>query len=284
MAVQPDQAQVVGREHPAHGIHGRAGGQGQPELLVLVGGGDEFVGVRFHTHGDPHQHVLHDAGLTGDLVETLDLDHGVDDDVTDAVLDGRGQFSDRFVVAVQGDSFRRKAGVQRHGQLATAGHVEGQALLSDPAGDLGAQERLRGIVHVLAAAERAGDLLAAAAEVGLVDDEHRGAELGGDVGDRHAGDRDDTVVTANGVVGPHVRGQRQHLGCGARPVRGTAVVHLLGVPGAGGVGDHIRSGALTPRMARPLAMTWRVAWHSASRAECSSPGSSSPWGSTRHES
>ena len=82
------------------------------------------MGVRLDPDGHPHQHVLDDAGLTGDLIESLDLDHGVDDDVTDTILDGRGQFGDRFVVAVQGDSLRWEAGVQRHGQLATAGHVE----------------------------------------------------------------------------------------------------------------------------------------------------------------
>ena len=45
----------------------------------------------------------------------------------------------------------------------------------------------------------------------LVDDEDRRAELGGDVGDRHTGDRHPTVVVANGVVRPHIRCQREHV-------------------------------------------------------------------------
>ena len=66
VAVQADQPQVVGREDPPHRGHRRAAGQRQAELLVLVRGGDELVGVRLDADGDPDQHVLHDARVTGD--------------------------------------------------------------------------------------------------------------------------------------------------------------------------------------------------------------------------
>ena len=49
--------------------------------------------------------------------------------------------------------------------------------LIDPARNLAAQERLGGVVDVLTAAERRGDVAAARPEVVLVDDEQRGAEL-----------------------------------------------------------------------------------------------------------
>ena len=284
VAVQSDEAQVVGGEHPPHRVHRRAAGQRQPELLVLVCGRDELVGVRLDADGDPHENVLDDAGRAGDRVEAFDLGHRVEHDVADPGLDGRRQLVDGFVVAVQRDPLGREVGVQRDGQFAAAGHVERQALLVDPARHLGAQERLGGVAHVFAAAERGGDLAAARPEVVLVDDEERGAVLGRDVGDGHAGDRDHAVVAANGVARPHVRGELEHLGRGLRPGRGAAVVDLLRVPGPGGMRDHMRSGALTPRMARPLAMTWRVASHSASRAACRSVGASSPCGSTRQES
>ena len=284
VAVQADQAQVVGREHPPHRVHRRAAGQRQTELLVLVRGGDELVGVGLDADGDANQNVLHDAGGTGDRVESLDLGHRVEHDVTDAGLDGHGQLVDGLVVAVQRDSLGREAGVQRDGELAAAADVERQALFVDPARDLGAQERLCGVADVLAAAERRGDVAAAGPEVVLVDDEQRGAVLGGELGDGHAGDRDLAVVAANGVARPHVRCEREHVGRGLRPGRGAAVVDLLGVAGTGGMSDHMRSGAVTPRISRPLAITWRVAWHSASRAACSSFGASSPCGSTRQES
>ena len=242
------------------------------------------MGVGFHADGDPNENILDDTGSTGDLVESLDLDHRVQHDVTDAGLDGRGQLFDRFVVAVQGDSLGGKACMQGNGQLTAAGHVERKALFIDPARHLGAQERLRGVADVLTATERGGDLAAARPEVVLVDHEDRGAELGGDIGDGHACDRDDAVIAADGVERPHVRGEREHVGRGLRPRRGAAVVDLLSVPWPGGMSVHMRSGAVTPRMARPLAMTWRVAWHSASRAVCRSPGASSPCGSTRQES
>ena len=242
------------------------------------------MGVRFDADGDPHENVLNDAGRTGDLVEAFDLGHRVEHHMADAGLDGSRQLVDGFVVAVQRDSLGRKAGVQRDGQFAAAGHVKRQALLIDPARHLGAQERLRGVAHVFTAAERGGDLAAARPEVVLVDHEDGGAELGRDVGDGHARDRYHAVVAANGVVRPHVRSELEHVGRGLRPGRGAAVVDLLSVPGPGGMSDHMRSGAVTPRMARPLAMTWRVAWHSASRAACRSVGASSPCGSTRQES
>ena len=71
------------------------------------------------------------------------------------------------------------------------------------------------------------------------------------------------------------------LGAGTRGLRG---YRDAGVEGAGGVDVHIRSGALTPSMPRPLANTWRAATQSASRARCRSLTSSSPMGSTRQVS
>ena len=153
VAVQPDQPQVVGGEYPAHRGHRGTAGQRQPELLVLVRGGDELVGVRLDADRHPHQHVLHHARRAGDLVEPLDLGHRVQHDVADAGLHRGGQLVDGFVVAVQGDSLGREAGVQRDGELAAAAHVQRQAFLVDPARHLGAQERLGRVADVLAAAE-----------------------------------------------------------------------------------------------------------------------------------
>ena len=145
---RPTRRRLIGREHAAYRGHRRAAGQRQAELLVLVGGGDELVGVRLDADGDAHEHVLHDAGRTGDRVEAFDLGHRVEHDVPDAGLDGRGQLVDGFVVAVQRDSLGREVGVQRDGEFAATADVQRQALLVDPARHLGAQERLGGVVHV----------------------------------------------------------------------------------------------------------------------------------------
>jgi hypothetical protein len=110
-------------------------------------------------------------------------------------------------------------------------------------------------VHVAPTAEGRGDLTAPAAEVVLVDDEQRGAVFGGQIGHRDAGDRDLPLGSANKVAGPHFRGQRHGI-CGAHGAwRRAAVVDLLGVPWAGRVSVHMRSGADTPRMASPLPIT-----------------------------
>ena len=55
-----------------------------------------------------------------------------------------------LVVAVEADPGRVDAGAQRDGQLAGRADVEAQPLLGDPAGDRGAEERLAGVVDVVA--------------------------------------------------------------------------------------------------------------------------------------
>ncbi len=195
-----------------------------------------------------------------------------------------GQFGDRFVVAVQRNSLRREVRVQRDGEFAAGADVQGQTLFGDPAGDLAAQESLGGVVHVGSPTEGGGRLLAAGAEVVLVDDEQRGAVLPGQFGDGDSGDGGHPALVTSGVAGPHIRGQTQQFVSRLRARRAADLPGVLGVPGAGGVHVHILSGALTPRMASPLAMTWRAAWHNASRAVFRSVGCSSPWGRIRHAS
>ena len=190
----------------------------------------------------------------------------------------------RFVVAVQRDPLGREVSVQCDRELAAGADVQRQAFLVDPACYFAGQEGLSGIVHVGAAAERRRDLAAPRPEVVLIDHEQRGAVFLGERRQRHTGNADDSVVATNRVARPDIRGQLQQFVGARRARRNAGVVELFGVPGSGRVGVHIRSGALTPRMASPLAITWRVAWQSASRAVCSSLGSSSPCGNTRHES
>ena len=133
MAVQAHQSEVIAGEHPPNRVHRRAVGQRQPELLVFVGGGDELVGVRLDADGDADQHILDDARLARDGVEALDLDHRVDDDMSDAGLDGSGQLLGRFVVAVQRDPLRREVGMQCDRKFAAGADVQRQAFLVDPA-------------------------------------------------------------------------------------------------------------------------------------------------------
>ena len=93
------------RDHPAHRLRGVAAGQREAELLVLVRGRDELVGVRLDADRDPDHHrdrvrrraVLGQPGQPGDLVE------GVDDDGADPGLHRGRQLGRRLVRPVQRD-------------------------------------------------------------------------------------------------------------------------------------------------------------------------------------
>ena len=239
------------------------------------------MGVGLHSDGHPDHHVLHDPGRRRDPFKPIDLDHRVQHHVTDAGFNGRGEFVDGFVVAVQCDSLSRKSGVQRDSQLTAAGDVERQTLLGDPASDLGAQERLGCVMHVVSAAEGRGHRSAPAAKVVLVDHEQRRSVLLGQSSHGDTGHPDHSVGAAAEVTRPDIRRQGRHLGGVSRSGRRPTPADLLGVPRPRRMDVHIRSGAEMPRILSPLAITWRVAAHSASRARCRSLAGSSPRGSTR---
>ena len=85
------------------------------------------------------------------------LDHAVDHDRAHADRDRAVDLGEALVVAVEPEQCRVDPGRERHRELAAAGHVDPQARRDDPAGDLGAQERLAGVVDVRGPAD-AGEL------------------------------------------------------------------------------------------------------------------------------
>ena len=300
VAVQPDQRQPLGLEHAPHGL-GRVG-QREAELLVLVRGGHELVGVRLDPDGQPHHHVRDDASLPGDRIQPGDLVERVEHHPSDARVRGGGELGGRLVVAVQRDPLGREPRAQRDRQLAAAADVEREALLVDPAGHLRAEERLGRVVH-RGRPERGRERVCAGTEIGLVDHEQRCAVGLGEVAHVDARDLHDPRRGPDGVARPHGGRERVHLGGagGARPgglgrgrdpgVQRPGRVRPHRTPSCAGdsairaqQAAHIRSGALTPSIPSPLASTCRAASHSASRARCSSVVSSSPIGSTRQAS
>ena len=271
------------RDHPAHRLRRVAAGQREAELLVLVRGRDELVGVRLDAdrHPDHHRDRVRRRAMFGQPGQPGDLVERVDDDGADLGLHRGGQLAQRLVGAVQRDPRRRESGPQREFQLTGRADVQGQPLVVQPVHDLGAQERLSGVVHALGAAEGVGEILAAAAEVGLVDHHQRGAVGQRQIPDVGAGQAERAVVVAGRAARPDVRVQQVQVGRSAlrRPVG----VQLAGA-WSRRMRPHIRSGAVTPSTARPLASTCWVAAHSQSRATVASVGGSSPIGSTRTES
>ena len=54
--MQAEQVQPLGLVPAAYGLQGVTAGDGEPELLVLVGGRDVLVGVGLDPRGDTHHH------------------------------------------------------------------------------------------------------------------------------------------------------------------------------------------------------------------------------------
>ena len=235
--VQPDQLEPGGRLHPAYRLERVAADQREAELLVLVRGRDELVGVRLDADGAADQHALGRAALDAQAAEPVDLGDRVDDDPADAGVEGGGQLGDRLVVAVQQQPVAREAGPHRDRELAAGAHVEAEPLLLDPAGDRGAQERL-GRVEDHRAAERLAVVAAAAAQVGLVEQEDRAAVLGDQVADVVPAQGEPAGVGAGQAERPDGRVECAEVG---RRAGVQALVGELAGPGPGRVGAHRRT-------------------------------------------
>ena len=204
MAVHPDEVDAARRPRPIDGAWCVTVGEVEPELRVVLARRDELVGVGVHARCDPQQHLGRrpDAG-GGEGVEPVELVEGIDDDVADTGGDRRLQLGGRLVVAVQDARRRRHPGGERDVQLATRGDVEQEPfVVGEPRHRL-AQERLGGVDHPLPT-EGANGLAAAGAQVLLVVDEHRGAELGGEVVDTAPPDREVPVGGDPSAVGEEV--------------------------------------------------------------------------------
>ena len=191
VAVQAPEVQVRRILDRGHGLVRLAGGQGQAELLVLVGGRDVLVAACVDAGLQAHHDGRDDAEVSGDALDLVDLVHRVDEDAVNAGLEGEANLRVRLIVAMQADAIGVHARAQGQAQLAERGGVDTQALGRDEARDVGAQEGLASIegvaaVHAVAVPELLGQRRgphAGAAAHGL-DVEHEGgrAEVGGDAG------------------------------------------------------------------------------------------------------
>ena len=257
------------RQHPPDRLVGGAGREREAELLVVVGGGHELVGVRLDPGRDPDQDARPGAGdvrvvgQPGDLLERVD--HDVPDPGRHRLLDLGGQ----LVVAVQRDQGRVHPGRERHRQLAAGAHVHPEPLVGHPAQHRPRAERLGRVGDVRVRAERLRVLAGPAADVRLVGDQHRGAEPGGQIAHVDAAERQHPALPL-GAARPDRRVERVKVGGRRRRVVGRQHVP---VPRPGRVGDtthcgspfstsqlHSRSGAPTPRSPSPAARPVRAAF------------------------
>ena len=176
--VQPGELEHGQRQHPPDGLVGGAGREREAELLVVVRGGHELVGVRLDPGRHPDQDPRPGAGQVRVVGEPGDLLERVDHDVPDP---GRHRLLDlgrQLVVAVQRDQRRVHPGRQRHRELAAGAHVHPEPFLGHPAEHRPRAERLGRVGDVRVRPERLRVLAGPAAHVRLVGDQHRRAELG----------------------------------------------------------------------------------------------------------
>ena len=178
MAVEPDEVDAVGGGRPLDGPLGIAVAEVEPELRIVLTGGDELVGVGVDPGRDPQQDVGRwSDSLLVEHVEAIELVEGVDDDVTHTRRDRLTQLVATLVVAVQHARRSGHAGRQRDVQLTAGRDVEQHPLFVREACHRPAQERLGGVDGTLVT-ERGDGLAAARPQVRLVVDEQGRAELG----------------------------------------------------------------------------------------------------------
>ena len=243
VAVQPAQVEHVGpRQQRGGRVERLAAGQAEAELLVLVTGGDELVGVRLDADGHPHHDRGHDAELGRDGGDPVDLVERVDDDPPHPVGQRLADLGGGLVVAVEADPLRREAGALRDRQLATRAHVEVQALVGDPARHGRAEERLARVVDVGTGqpvegrTEPVAELPCARTEVVFIQDVRSSAVLLGQGEHVDAADGQPAgLVTVDGAR-PELRQQLHDVGRERQVERRPAVA--LGVEDTGLVRTH----------------------------------------------
>ncbi len=95
VGVQPGQLERRLAQDPAGGLGGVAARQREAELLVLVRGGDELVGVRLDAHRGAEVDALPHPALRREGREPLDLHERVDDDGAHAGVEGGRELGGR---------------------------------------------------------------------------------------------------------------------------------------------------------------------------------------------
>ena len=188
VGVQADQLEGVGGQHPSGRFERGTGGDREPELLVLVRGGDELVGVGLDAGRHPHHHPGVAAQFAGDAGEALDLVVGVDHDASDTEGDRTLELAHRLVVAVHHTVVGRNTRGKSDEQFATGCDIEQQSLFVGEAGHFLAEKRL-GCVYDVSAAEFGYGLAATVAQVCLVVNEHGCSVFGSQVIDTTPTDR-----------------------------------------------------------------------------------------------
>ena len=201
----------------------------EAELLVFVRGREEVVGLGVHAAVDAHEHAPGSAPRAlDDRREALELDRSCRSR-SSRCRPSTALSSSATLLLLPWKP--RRAGSAPAARATASSPPEQtstrEALVGDPAHDLGAQERLARVVdarlHAVRLdrrAERGERAARVLAHLVLVDDVQRRAERVAQLRGRDAGDAQDAVVVAVGGCRPHARGERIRIVRRQEPVRG----------------------------------------------------------------
>ena len=232
----PDELQRRRGEHATYRLVDVTVGQREAELLVLVRGRDELVGVRLDADRGAHEHPhgrtslpwRAPRGVRSRRTESTTMrptpaSSAADSSATDLLLPCSSSRSPGNPACT------------RDGELAAGADVEAEPLLLDPARDRGAEKRL-GRVEDQRAAERLAIVAAARAEVGLVEQERRCAVLAHEVAHVVPAHRQRARRRALDAERPDGRIELAEVGRRAAAQR---LVEQVAVRRAGRVGAHL---------------------------------------------
>jgi len=204
VGVHADEVERRRRAQTADGLRRRAVLEPEAELAVDLTGLHEAVRARADPRCQAHEHLLPDAARRGGALETFDLGEGVDDEGSDADVEGKPDLGCGLVVPVEVDAPCREGGEPRRGELAARGHVQREPFLGDELTHGAAGERLARVddlertrIH----GERLEVRPALSAQGGLVVDEERRPERVRQLDDVAAPDLEMTVGVVTGGLG-----------------------------------------------------------------------------------
>ena len=143
------------------------------------------MGVGLHARGDADHHPSCAVQFSAQLLDTIDLVQGVDDDPPHSRVQGQPQFVDGLVVAMHPNAFGIHAPLKGGDEFPTRADVHAQPQVVHPPGNGSSEECLAGVVDV-PSVEGLSEGRGTSPKILLVEDVESGSLLLGELDDGHS--------------------------------------------------------------------------------------------------